>query len=72
MLCLVLMGCGGKFELTESGVYLYQNESQQFSCKGAQCCYPWKNRAMVCTSAQVDGINTESGRIFIRIVPENH
>lgn len=55
ILSLFLMSCG-IFEFTPNGHRVYYKAlGGQFSCYTSRCCYPYKEKVMLCT--EPDGIN---------------
>jgi hypothetical protein len=78
IILLLLTSCGGNFILTPAGHrFLYKSRDQQLSCysgqysDGSNCCWPYKDKLMICTFAAFNDIGDESGSIVIRFVPEN-
>lgn len=76
--CLLLVGCSGLQFQDASKHLLLQSRDRQFSCLsganntgGSNCCYPYKNKLMICTYVAVNGVGDEAGTIVIRFVPDN-
>ena len=76
--CLLLVGCSGLQFQDASKHLLVQNRDRQLSCLsganntgGSNCCYPYKNKLMICTYVAVNGVGDETGSIVIRFVPDN-
>ena len=62
----MLLGCG-TFELTPNGHrILYKSRDGEFSCLTTRCCYPYKEKIMICT--EPTGLN--GGTLTIEYVPE--
>ncbi len=72
------MGCSN-FQLVDASNHLLaQSRDRQLSCLtgannsgGSNCCYPYKNKLMICTYVAVNGVGDEAGTIVIRFVPDN-
>lgn len=61
----ILCGCGGTFWLTPNGHRaFYQSADGQLSCYTDNCCYPYKEKAMICTTA---GINNMAVAVKVMI-----
>lgn len=66
ILAFALNSCGGEFVLTAKGHRaLYKSKDGQFSCYANNCCWPYKNKVMICTEA---GMNNMS--FSIKYIPE--
>jgi hypothetical protein len=67
MLTLVLLcSCGGEFWLTPNGHRaFYRSKDGQVSCYTDNCCWPYKERLMVCTQP---GYNNVS--VYVKYVPD--
>jgi hypothetical protein len=53
---LLLSGCGGELWFTPNGHRaFYKSKDGQLSCYTDNCCWPYKEQAMICT--QADGVN---------------
>lgn len=78
MIALFLTGCSS-FQIKDvSSHFLVQSRDRQLSCLsgannsgGSNCCYPYKNKLMICTYVAVNGVGDETGSIVIRFVPDN-
>jgi hypothetical protein len=67
ILSLFLSGCGGKFWLTPVGHRaFYKSANGQLSCYGTSCCYPYKEKLMICTES--DGV--DGATIVVKYVPD--
>jgi hypothetical protein len=52
---LVLTGCGSQLWFTPHGHRLfYKSADGQLSCYTNNCCFPYKEKAMVCATATAD------------------
>jgi hypothetical protein len=78
MLCVLLTGCSGLQFQNASKHLLVQSRDRQLSCLsgandsgGSNCCYPYKNKLMICTYVAVNGVGDETGAIVVRLVPDN-
>lgn len=78
ILTLLLVGCGSFQFMDNSNHLLVQSRDRQLSCLsgannsgGSNCCYPYKNKLMICTYVAVNGVGDETGQIVIRFVPDN-
>jgi len=76
-ICLLIASCS-EFQFNNmSNHLLIQSRNKQFSCLsgasngGSNCCYPYKNKLMICTYAAVNGAGDETGAVVIRFVPDN-
>ena len=76
--CLLLIGCSNLQFSDMSNHLLLQSRDKQLSCLsgansmgGSNCCYPYKNKLMICTYVAVNGVGDETGSIVIRFVPDN-
>lgn len=68
-LVLFCSSCGGTFWLTPNQHRLfYKSPDGQVSCYSNNCCWPYKEKVMACTSATFDG--SEAGSIEIKYVPD--
>jgi hypothetical protein len=66
LLSLFLVGCGGSLTFTPNGHMLYyKNIGGEISCYGNNCCYPYKQKLMVCTEATLNDVS-----ISIKFMPE--
>src|SRR5271170_5809606 len=75
---LLLTGCNSFQFKDASNHLLIQSRDQQLSCLsgannsgGSNCCYPYKNKLMICTYVATGGIGDASGSIVVRFVPDN-
>ncbi len=63
---LLFVSCNGQFWLTPSGYQaFYQSKDGEFSCYRTKCCWPYKEKIMICTDMGVDG-----AIVKIKFVPE--
>lgn len=77
-LTLLLAGCSSLQLKNASSHLLVESRDRQLSCLsgannigGSNCCYPYKNKLMICTYVAVNGVGDETGTIVIRFVPDN-
>lgn len=58
IILLLMTGCVGTFDLTPNGHrLLYKSQDGQISCYTNNCCYPYKERVMLCTEAGLDNVS---------------
>jgi len=73
---LLLIGCSARLRRVENHLLL-QNRNQRLSCytgsanNSSNCCYPYKNKFMICTYASFNRFGDEDGSIIIRYIPDN-
>ena len=66
LICLILCGCAGTFDLMPTGHrLLYKSRNGQFSCYTNNCCFPYKEKIMFCSEAGMNNV-----MIQIKVVPE--
>jgi len=55
VLSLLCVACGGQFILTPNEHRaLYKSNDGEFSCYTNNCCWPYKEKAMICIEASSD------------------
>jgi hypothetical protein len=59
---LSLVACGGEFWLTPVHHVAYKSKDGQLSCHIDNCCWPYKEKFMICT--QASGIN--GGTVYFK------
>ena len=70
-----LIGCSGtSLKIIPGNHLLLQSPDKQLSCYSGgisyngNCCWPYKNKLMVCTYTSVTGKNSEGGSLIIRYI----
>jgi hypothetical protein len=65
-LAVLLSGCGNVW-LTPNGHRLfYKSQNGQLSCYTNSCCFPYKEKLMVCTVAD----DVSSGSVIVKFIPD--
>jgi hypothetical protein len=66
-MCLFLCSCDGQFWLTPVGHRaFYKSKDKQLSCYKDNCCWPYKEKVMVCAyETGLDGV-----AVYLRFVPD--
>lgn len=73
--CLLLTGCL-QFHIKD-GHLLIQDKNRDFSCYSfganyvANCCYPYREKVMMCLYENSTTIDSYSASIVLKIVPDN-
>lgn len=71
LLSLLCVGCGGQFWLTPIGHRaFYRSADGQFSCYTNNCCYPYKEKAMVCAEASSDSGIFNTITVEVKVIPD--
>jgi hypothetical protein len=64
---LLLSGCAGSFWITPNGHRaFYKSKDGQLSCYTDNCCYPYKEKVMLCT--QATGVDSMS--VYLKVVTD--
>jgi hypothetical protein len=61
IICLLLCSCGGNLSFVDHKV-LYKNLNGELSCYENVCCWPYKEKLMICTETT----DVEAGSIIIK------
>lgn len=65
VLSLFLLGCGSLTFTPNGHRLLYKSKNGEVSCYTNNCCWPYKEKLMTCTVAEVDNVS-----IVIKFVPD--
>lgn len=70
----MLCGCGGTLWFTPNGHrFFYRSQNGEISCYSNSCCWPYKEREMICVMADPDingGFTVGQAHVFIKYIPD--
>ncbi len=66
VLCALLAGCGTLTFTPNGHRVFYKSKDGEFSCYTTKCCWPYKEKVMLCT--EPTGLN--GGTIYLEYVPD--